>query len=539
MKFAKLTSLFAFITLAVLALGFASAQLSITAPSNPVNANQSAILNISTSGTTFPTVQISELSSLGLTINPSTISNLNPSENQSVIVSLSNPSNIRFGLINAQVQAISGSPLGEDNVTFQFKKTFCSAGEVLGNVTIENIDWENNGEGDDNSWELLDEIEVEVEVGNRNVDDDVDVIVELGLFDSSGKNVADDLIFLEDSDSSDEEIEINVDDDDEETVRWVFKVPADFDRGNYRLAVKAYNDDEGESNDCADSTPDFGDGFFQAVDVEEASDEGRFVVVDEIELESQVTCGQTVAGQFTVFNIGDEDQERVKILIRNQNLGIDLSTEITSDLDRGDDQTIDFVMQIPATAQNGNYVLQFITQYDYRNGVYREESDETFDAIFEVIGCSENLGNSGGQLTNTEIDARLGSDATAGEELVVIATITNTGSQSMTYSVSARGYSSWAELSDISDGTITIGAGESEEVVFTMIVNDDVSGTESFDIQVAQGGRVQVQEVEVEFSSRSGSNIFGSSNYLIWVIGAVNLLLIILIIVVAVRLSRK
>ncbi|MEK6915686.1 MAG: putative S-layer protein [Nanoarchaeota archaeon] len=516
-----------------------SANITITPPSAPVNINQNASLIVTNAGNTPLSITMSETNSplFGVTFNPRTFS-LASSQPQTVQALLTGLTNLKFGLNNIGIKADAGTQSATS--TFQVKKTFCSSGETLiGNLSLSNIEWSNDGEGEDNNWELLDEIELEVEVKNNNDDDDIDTIVEMGLFDSSGKNVADDLIFLDDSDSDNEEIEININDNDEETVTWRFKVPADLDKGDYKLAIKAYSDDVGEGRDCRDSSSHLDDGFFQAIKVEEASDEGRFVIVDEISMDSQVSCGQTATGQFTVFNIGEEDQDRVRILIRNKDLGIDLTREITSDLDRGDGESLDFSFKIPSTASNGNYVLEFITEYDYKNGVYREESENSFDSVFEVLGCSQNLGTgSSGGLTNLDIDAELGSDARAGEELKVIATIKNTGTEDATYSLSARGYSSWAELTDISEGTISVDAGESKEVIFTMLVNEDSSGTQSFDIQVAQDGRVQIQEVEVKLSEAK-SSLFNSSNSLIWIIGAVNLILIILIIVVAIKLARR
>ncbi|HLC73949.1 MAG TPA: putative S-layer protein [Candidatus Nanoarchaeia archaeon] len=514
-----------------------SSNLTITAPSTPISFGQNATLTVINTGNTALSIRMTETTSplLGVVFSPQSFS-LSASQSQVVQSVLTSLGNIKFGLNTVSVRAEATNQNAA--TTYQIKKTFCSSGETLnGNLSISNIDWTNDGQGDDNSWELLDEIEVEVEVANNNDRDDVDVIIELGLFDSSGKNVADDLIFLENSDGDSEEIEININDDDEETVTWNFKVPADFDKGNYKLAIKAYDDDNGESRDCRDSSSDLDNNFFQSINIEETSDEGRFVIVDSIEMDSQVTCGQTVTGQFTVFNVGEEDQDRVNIIIRNSKLGISESREITSDLDRGDDETLDFSITVPANAVNGNYVLEFITQYDYRNGVYREDSEDSFDAFFEVLGCSQNLVGPSTGLTNIAIDAELGSDAAPGEELIIIATISNTGTEDATYSISARGYSSWADLKEISESTISVDAKESKEVRFTLIVNEDATGANSFDIQVARDGKVQIQEVEIELSSKK--NIFEFGNSLIWIVGAVNLILIILIIIVAVRMSRR
>lgn len=509
--------------------------ISTTQP-QPVSVFSNLTLSVSNSVGSLPTVTMSETSGFGMIFTPSILANLG-SNAQEVNARFTNPTNIKFGTHTVSIKADASSQSRVQN--FDVRKTFCSAGTVPGNITISEVNWENNGEGDEDSWELLDEVEVEVEIKNNNNDDDVDVVVELGLFDSSGNNVADDLFFTAESDGNDEEIEVNIDDDDEETVTWIFRVPADFNPGDYKLAIKAYDDDNGQNRDCDDNVSQFDNNFFQSIKVEETSDEGRFVVVDDIQLDSQVSCGETVSGEFTVYNIGEDDQERIRIVIRNQNLGINLVREITSDLDQGEDEALDFSFTVPATARNGNYVLEFITEYDYRNGVYREESEDSFDASFEVIGCSaQNIGNNNGGLTNIAIDADLASDAKAGEELVIVATITNTGNEDAEYSISARGYSSWADLTDISPGTISVDAGESKEVTLKMLVNKDASGTQNFEMQVSEGSRVQIQEIEVELSS-SSSRIFSSDNSLIWIIGAVNLLLIILIIVVAVRMSRR
>jgi hypothetical protein len=662
MKFAKLTSLFALVTLVVLALGFASASFLITSSSSSQTANVgsqvSLTLNISPSGThsgtlfnaslvlpnlfgsgtswsgnslftvlnntdvsktvsvQVPTSQASGTytGQIGLTgdyVLPSGQTSTIPSvTNLTVTVTVTSPNNIqvtvtgsepsqsqpftlnnnvtlavssstvsgtatmsvvspisgtnafspslvqlqstpvpvkvilkqltglKFGDQDVTVRATSGSQSGQ--ATFQVRKTFCSAGTVAGNLTIDGVSWDNNGEGDENEWELLDEIEVEMDIRNNNNDDEVDAVAVLGLFDSNGNDVSDELVFIGDSRNDEEEIEISIDDDSEETVSWEFKVPADFDAGNYKLAVKVYDEDQGQSRDCADLSNDLDESFFQPIKIEQTDDEGRFVVVDEIELDTQLTCGQTVSGQFTVFNIGEDDEERVKITISNRDLGINLVREITSDLDQGEDETLDFSFTVPATARSGNYILEFFTEYDYDDGVYDQEADESTDYAIEVIGCSGNIGNPSGGLTNIAIDADLASDAKAGEELVIVATITNTGNEDAEFSISARGYSNWAELSDISPSTLSVDAGESEEVTLVMIVNKDASGMQSFDLQVSEDGRTQIQEIEVELASSSSiGGIFSSDNSLIWIIGAINLVLIILIIVVAVRMSRK
>ncbi len=507
----------------------------------PFQVGQNATLSITNNGASSLSGTISETGStlFGVTFSPNTF-NLAGGASSSFNAILSNLQNLKFGTNTVHVQATSTSGI-QGTASFDVRKTFCSAVPLISNLTIKSIDISNDGEGDENEWELLDEMDIEVEVENNNQDDDIDVIVEIGLFDATtGNNFGDELDFTSDSDSDNEEIEININEDDSETVNFKFKVPADFDTGNYRLAFKVYDDDLGESKSCRDLSSDLDEGFFESVDVKEASDEGRFVIVDEFNIESQVVCGTTLTGQFTIFNVGEEDQDRVNVIIKNNELNINEEVEFANDLDKGDEETLSFSVKVPSTASNGIKQLEFITEYDYKNGVYREDSEESFVFPVEVIGCSQNLGGSGSSLSGTTIEAELSSDAVAGEELVVVSTITNTGSESKSYSISARGYSDWAELTDISDGSFSLDAGESEEVTFTFTVMDDASGSNAFDIQVTSDGKVQVQEVEVELAdSEDGFSFDLKGNSTLWIIGLINVVLIVLIIVVAIRLSNK
>ncbi len=459
---------------------------------------------------------------------------------QSVQAILSNLQNLKFGLNTINIQATSNSQIATAN--FDVKKTFCSANSPLTNLTIKSIDWSNDGAGDEDKWELLDELEIEVEINNNNNDNDVDAVVEIGLFDSSGKNVADDLTFIGESEEDEEKVEINIDEDDEATVTFRFRVPADFDAGNYRMAVKVYDDDNGENNGCKDTSNDFDNSYFQSIDMIKASDEGRFIAVGDFNVDSQITCGSTLTGQFTLFNIGEDDQDRVRVTIKNSELNINEQIELTSDLDKGEEETMTFSVQIPATATNGKKQLEFFTEYDYKNGNYREESDDSTEYSVELIGCAVNLGNSGSSngLTGILIDSKLNSEPIVGEELVVIATITNDGNSEITFKVDAKEFDEWAKLTDISEDLVKLGAGESKEITMKFLVNEDSLGSQAFNIELSSAGKIQVQEVEVEIAEAKKFSLLNfKGNSALWVIGLINLVLIILIIVIAIRLSRK
>lgn len=386
---------------------------------------------------------------------------------------------------------------------------------------------------DDEEWSRLDTITVNVELKNVGSGDIDDVFVELGLFDSEGNDVTSELDFLnEDEESIDAG---NFNDGDSDEVNFEFKLPADFAEGNYNLAVKAYSDDLGENVACADSHNDMSKLYYE--DVEVVVDEDNPIVVDDIVLsKTSATAGDLITLTFKVYNLGDSDEDQVRVNIASTTLGIAQSQEIRN-FDIGDGEKAELTFTVPATLAAGKYIISFEADYDYdsRNDEYDKSSDDTWTATLDVTGApiapSAEL--------NVAVSAELDSDAKAGEQMTVVATIKNNEATSQTIVVDAKNFASWAELDSISDRLVTINAGESKEVTFTFNVNDDAQGEQSFSIETIAGAKSETKEVAVtvEESASLFSGLKGNS--MLWIIGAINVVLIVLIIVVAVRLSRK
>ncbi|MEK6899367.1 MAG: putative S-layer protein [Nanoarchaeota archaeon] len=421
-------------------------------------------------------------------------------------------------------------------VTLNFQTGFCSNGPAGANLSIKDVDVSNSGDKDE-EWMPLDVLSIDVDVENNGNDDIDDVIVEMGLFDSAGRNVVNDLDFTS---SDEEEADLgNLGDDDDDTVSFEFKVPADFDSGNYKLAFKAYSDDTGQARDCSD---EFQGKVFTSISVKKETDDEKTIVVDDIELPAQATCGETISGAFTVFNIGSQNEDQVKIQMRNAQLGISQDFVIREDLDEGDDKTLEFNFEIPDSATDGNYNLEFTTFYDYDDNSddYDVESEDKFLGTLKVIGCSpDNTGNPGNvDSGSASITASLDSDAKAGEQLTITARVRNTGDSDGTFIIALSGYEDWASLDDVSERLLNLDAGESAEVTIVFNVDEDADGTQSFFIETDSNGSVDRQEVEVDVTSKSLSFDFGGNN-LIWIIGAINVILLILVIVVAIRLAKR
>jgi len=397
-------------------------------------------------------------------------------------------------------------------------------------VNIKDITVE-KGFGNDEEWLLLDEIEVEVEIENKGDYKVDDISVEWGIADDS---MTDWVIEM------DEEDEFNLKDDDEEKLTITFRIDdddldMDLDEldGSYRLYVRAtgkIDDNDAGSLDGADTCA----SDYEAVSMEIESD---FVILADIEFPELVQCGAEVQVLADVWNIGDDDQDDVSVIIYNKDLGINEDIEI-GDVDAFEYEKLTFSFQVPGDAEEKWYTLKF-TVYDEDNDVYENDYDED-ESVFTVPikvegGCSVE--------SQVNVVTNLESGGKAGQELVVSATITNAGEDIATYNLNVAGYADWASSADLDQSTVVLNAAESKDVLITFNVKEDASGKESsFDI-IFSGDASTTQHVSGILIEEAGfgftGGIISEGNWYLWGIGALNFILVIIIIFVALRVVRK
>jgi len=549
MKSQKILTIFASLFLFIFAVSFTSA-LSISAPSDLTrNNNQTSIIltaseNLTNIALTFnPNPLIDGSATLTFSTSDNNFNlNSGSSKTLNILTDFSSES-FSFGKHTTTLTASGTNSTGSAvsaTKTVTHLSSFCKSG-TKGDLEIRNVDLNNEGDGGDEDWKLLDSVTIEVEVKNIGSDDIDDIFVEIGFFNSDGENVVDDFDF---ENTDEEEFDIGkIKDGDKETVEFKFKVPADFEDGTYMLAVKVYSDDLGEENACADTASDLDNDHFQSIDIEREDDEGKFIGFDKITFKPQeATCGDTVTLTADVFNVGDEDQDQVKVNLLSSSLNVDLSKEIRNDLDQGDKESVSFAFVIPQNAENKAHRFDLTSDYDYRSSsnTYRESSDEETSVTLNVIGCTSQGDSTGQQTGKASITATLDSEARIGEELVIKATIKNPQSATASFVIDAAGYESWATLNLISQRLVSLNAGEEKEVILRFTPTQ--SGQQSFAITAQSGSNFESRDVIVNIQPKAGfltGAAIGSGNTLIWTIGIINVVLIILIIIVAVSLSRR
>jgi len=284
-------------------------------------------------------------------------------------------------LINATGSSDGGSGgSGGGNSNTNTLSSFCELGSI-GDLKIKDIKIDNNGQGDDEEWMPLDIIEIEVEIENKGDDEIEDIVVELGLFDSDGEDQTDELEF---ESNDEEEMEIgDLDEDDEDTVTFIFKVPADINEDDYKLMIKAYSEDLGEDVQCIDTSSDFDKDSYQKIEVKRENDEENFIAFDNLVVPSTVRCGELVTMNLDVANIGDKDQDVIKVILSGDEF--ETTRELTN-IDEGDTEEIVFTFDAPE--QEGELVLILTAEYDYKRGVFREKLEDPTIIKLDV-DCSQ------------------------------------------------------------------------------------------------------------------------------------------------------
>ena len=162
-----------------------------------VSAGQSVPITVKNIGNTnLNNVVLSATGDFTVSFSDSTLS-LGAGTTQTVTAAVSTIEPSKFGVNTVTITARDNAQNAQDTFTLTQATTFCRNGSIGGNLEITDLEIDNQGDGDDDSWQFLDVIEVTVTVENNGNDDEFgqNTEVHLGLFDSTGKNQISDLEF--------------------------------------------------------------------------------------------------------------------------------------------------------------------------------------------------------------------------------------------------------------------------------------------------------------------------------------------------------
>lgn len=513
---------------------------SVSTPDALTKSKTQTSFTITNTGTEIVNIQVTLPATItdgqghDLVITPNTaltFTNVAPAEPKTITLTYSNNlNNFIFGDFSKDISVKTTDISNLNNfltkiVSLKVSNSFCTVGNI-GNLTIERLKFTNNGRGTKDKWYLTDEIVTDVRVKNTGDNTIDNIIVSWGLYDKkTGDFIIDDEekdFDLDKNEKKDLEITFNLDPND---------FDSDFNDNDFVFYVKAYSDDLGEDKQCNSDN--------QAIKIVRDND---LVVLNGLSVDSkEAPCGGTVSGDFQAWNIGDDDQSSVSVLMSNSELGISQKIEL-GDIDSLSDKKATFDFKVPTTAKEKTYSILFKVM-DENGDVYvnSEDKESSSSLILDVVGnCGSNA------VPQVQITAGLDSEtpeAIAGKQVIVKSNIRNTGEEETTYALSVLGNTGWSSLDSISPSSITLASGQSKIVNIVLNLDSTAEGDKEFTIRATYGNQVTDQKVQLSITPQNKGTTSSNAivehlknNWFIYLIILVNIILILAIIIVIARM---
>jgi len=407
-----------------------------------------------------------------------------------------------------------------------------------GDLKISDFDINNNGEGKDDEWQYLDEIEIIVEIENTHDSEDIkDVEVKIVIMDdkieNDGNDVTSDFDFdeevitsigtLKDGRSKREDVKFIIDE----------LSPEDLDSETYYMYIMAYEEDN-EAEQCESMSNKLSDDDYYFEFTIESVDDDEAVVAKGIGLDAPVSayCGQNnLEISMPIYNLGEDDEDRVLVILSDSEMGI-YESRVIRNLDSGDREDVSFFVDIPSELSKDKYDLDVTVYFDWD-----EDEDDENPANYDDDTSDESVRLNIASCTGPAptVNANLESTAEVGTDLVVKAIITNNGNDD-DFVISASDFEAWADLVSVTPQTTSINEGEFTEV--TIILKPKTAGTQSFKINTIADGESNSQSVSVNIAEEPG--LFGGmSDVATYTIIAIIAVIILIFLVLIARVSRR
>ncbi|MCK5043511.1 putative S-layer protein [Candidatus Pacearchaeota archaeon] len=462
---------------------------------------------------------------------------LAPGASQLVEIYSEEINTLNFGDDNTFSIKANNTEIESNILEFEVPLSFCEDCANQGELDVEIKDvyvTEGFGDYDDGYLYPLDEIEVEIEIENKGDWDIEDIVIEVCLLNTeTGECI------MDEGDMDLDEDDFDLDKGDDQTIILTFNLdPDDLDEDkDYELHIKAIGTiDDSDSLYHEDKTCDS-----NSEDLTIRTDES-FIIMDDFVFTEVVQCGEEVQIIANIWNIGDEkiDEDNVYVWVYSNDLKIDKVINVDS-ISALDNEKLDLLINIPSQAIEGWNKITF-TVYDDEDVDDIYENKEGDEAVYEINikvegNCLESI---------VSVYADLESGGKAGQELTVKAIITNLGNELVNYNLQVSGEDEWASSVELSQSTIVLDAGESKEVLITFDVNKDALGEQLFNIEVLDGEELILEQPVLVSIEKSGfsfpgitGNVISKDNWYLWGIGALNVILVLIIISIAVKVMKK
>jgi hypothetical protein len=214
------------------------------------------------------------------------------------------------------------------------------------------------------------------------------------------------------------------------------------------------------------------------------------MVIKDIVLtpEDEVTAGRALLATVRVKNMGDRDEDSVKVTVSIPSLGLTASDYI-DEVEADDSETSEeLYLRIPSCAEEGFYDV--VAEVEYDEG-YEEVSDVTSIAVVESSTCEATAAGSGGP--DVVVGSTLENVVPGNGGAIYPITILNNAGTRKTFSVKVNGVDDWGTVKISPTSTVVIAGGESESIYVFVAANEGASGQQVFTATVSSGSETVEQ----------------------------------------------
>ncbi|HLC96338.1 MAG TPA: putative S-layer protein [Candidatus Nanoarchaeia archaeon] len=222
--------------------------------------------------------------------------------------------------------------------------------------------------------------------------------------------------------------------------------------------------------------------------------------------EENIKAGRALLVTARVKNFGEQEEEDIKVKATIPELGLSASDYIDQlDPEGGDDDSTtseELYLRIPDCAEAGEYTVQVCAEFDDGD---EETCETTSIEIVESDLCPAFVPPAD---TESKTIITIGPESQsidAGDSAAYSVTITNQGTESKSYTVSADA-GNWATTTITPTNVIVLSPGESKTVMVNVAPNEGASGEQIFSVTISSGDKV-LKQVPLKADVDKASNL--------------------------------
>ena len=202
--------------------------------------------------------------------------------------------------------------------------------------------------------------------------------------------------------------------------------------------------------------------------------------------ESSVVAGRALLASVRVKNIGDKDEEGIKVRVSVPSLGIS-ATDYIDEIEKEDsEQSEELYLRIPEDAESGSYKV--VAEVEFDDGDETISEDTMIMVIAEEAVPATSVTTTTPTTTQTVITVgSQAQDVSAGKGGVIYPlTISNPGKTAKTATITVDAVEEWATVSITPSNVVVVGAGETKAVyVYVAAKSGASAGDHMFSVTVS------------------------------------------------------